>query len=78
MRNAIAVLRYTADDCERTARRAKDALIKADLFDITAHWRYLAGEAEKLYEREKQLEAAADLCAKEGPSEAPAFIWNGP
>jgi hypothetical protein len=57
MRNAIRVLRSTADDCERQARKARASTLKGELFDITAHWHYLAGEAEKLYQREIEVEA---------------------
>jgi len=58
---AIGVLRNTADECERQARRAKEAAAKSELFDVASRWHYLAGEAERLYQRETQLEAAAGL-----------------
>jgi hypothetical protein len=57
MRNAIKVLRATADDCERLARNAKASALKSELFDITATWHYLAGEAEKLHQREMEVQA---------------------
>ena len=65
MRNAIKVLRSAADACESQARIAKEAPIKAELFDITAKWHYLAGEAEKLYQREMEIEIKAGLRANE-------------
>lgn len=48
--------------------------VKAELIDVADQWHYLAGEAEKLYQREIQLEAVAGLEPQDGPSS----IWNGP
>jgi hypothetical protein len=62
MQNAIKVLRSTADDYERRARTAKESLAKAELFDITARLHYLAGEAEKLCQRELEIEVQVGLC----------------
>jgi hypothetical protein len=45
MCNAIEVLRYKADDCESQARAAKESLIKAELFDITALFSWGDGKA---------------------------------
>ena len=59
MRDAIKVLRSTADNCERLARKAKASALKSELFDITANWHYLAGEAEKLHQREIEVEAGS-------------------
>jgi hypothetical protein len=70
MRNAIKVLRSTADDCESQARAAKEGRIKAELFDITAKWHYLAGEAEKLYQRELEIESQAGLRTNEQTTSA--------
>jgi hypothetical protein len=58
MITAIELLRTTADKCERQAKDTKDRVIKAELFDMTAQWHWLAGEAAKLNDRAKQLEAA--------------------
>ena len=49
MCNAIKTLRSAADDCEIHARVVKEPLIKAEVFNITAMWHYLAGEAAKLH-----------------------------
>ena len=57
MRDAIRLLRSNADICERQAKAAKQSSIRAELFDITAQWHYLAGEAEKLYDREVEIRA---------------------
>jgi hypothetical protein len=65
MRNAIKTLRSAADDCESHARLVKEPLIKAELFDITAMWHYLAGEAEKLHRREMEIEMQAGSLPKE-------------
>jgi hypothetical protein len=56
MISAIHLLRTTADQCERQAKQANDRVLKAELFDMTAQWHWLAGEAANLYERAKQLE----------------------
>lgn len=65
MHNAIKTLRSAADDCESHARVVKEALMKAELFDITAMWHYLAGEAEKLHRREMEIGMQAGLRPKE-------------
>jgi hypothetical protein len=55
MISAIGLLRATADKCERQAKSTNDRVIKAELFDITAQWHWLAGEAAKLYDRSEQI-----------------------
>jgi len=57
MTNAIELLRTTADKCERRAKDTRDRVIKAELFDMTAQWHWLAGEAAKLNDRAKELQA---------------------
>ena len=59
MVNAIKLLRATADDCERQAKQVAAGTAKAELFDITAEWHWLAGEAARLSDRVKELETAA-------------------
>jgi hypothetical protein len=59
MTNAIALLRKTADECERHARQAAFGSMQAELFDMAAEWHWLAGEAARLLERVKELEFAA-------------------
>ena len=77
MRNAIKVLRSKADDCESQARAVKGSLIKAELFDITAKWHYLAGEAEKLYQRELEIEIQAGLHTDEHiPAAGRQLAWT--
>jgi hypothetical protein len=71
---AIGVLRSTADECARQARRAKDIKAKAELFDIAAEWHYLAGQAEKLFKRETQIESAEGLRQTDSLS----FVWTSP
>jgi hypothetical protein len=56
MINAIEVLRHTADKCEHRAKTSTDEKVKAELFDISARWHLLAGEAAKLCDRTAQLE----------------------
>jgi hypothetical protein len=76
MRNAIKVLRSKADDCESQARAAKGSLIKAELFDITARLHHLAGEAEKLYQRELEIEIEAGLRTNEHiPAAGRQLAW---
>jgi hypothetical protein len=55
MINAIELLRTTADKCERQAKDTKDRAIKAELFDMTAEWHWLARKAANLHDRAKQL-----------------------
>ena len=59
MINAIKLLRTTGDACERKARQVTFGATQAELYDIAAEWHWLAGEAAKLYEKEKDLESAA-------------------
>ena len=61
----VQLLKSTADDCESQAKAAKGSLIKAELFDITARLHYLAGEVEKLYQRELEIEIQAGLRTNE-------------
>ncbi len=56
MNDAIDMLRKTADECERQARLVSDRGVKAELFDMTAQWHWLAGEAAKLNDRAKELQ----------------------
>lgn len=59
MITAIGLLRQTADSCEHKARTATDQAIKAELYDMSAQWHWLAGEAAKLHERAGQIENAS-------------------
>jgi hypothetical protein len=59
MITAIRLLRTTADACERQAKQVPAGAIKAELFDLAAEWHWLAGEAARLHDRAKELEAAA-------------------
>jgi hypothetical protein len=56
MTNAIELLRKAADRCQHQAKKSADSDIKAELFDMTARWHWLAGETARLYDRAKQLE----------------------
>jgi hypothetical protein len=58
MTNAIALLRKTADECERHAREVAFGATQTELFDIAAEWHWLAGEAARLLDRVKEIEAA--------------------
>jgi hypothetical protein len=57
MINAIETLRTTADKCECQAKHSDDRAIKAELFDMTAEWHWLARKAALLHDRAKQLHA---------------------
>lgn len=64
MINAIELLRRTADACESRARAASDRAIKAELYDMSAQWHWLSGEAAKLHDRANKIELAkADTAA---------------
>ncbi len=64
MINAIELLRRTADACESRARATSDRAIKAELYDISAQWHWLSGEAAKLYDQANKIELAeADTTA---------------
>jgi hypothetical protein len=56
MIGAIELLRQTADKCEQKAKTTADRIVKAELYDMTARWHWLAGEAAKLHDRAAQLE----------------------
>lgn len=56
MVEAIALLRQNADKCERQAKRVADEAVKADLYDMSARWHWLAREMARLQVRVRQLE----------------------
>jgi hypothetical protein len=64
MINAIELLRRTADACESRARATSDRAIKAELYDMSARWHWLSGEAAKLHDQANKIELAkADTTA---------------
>jgi hypothetical protein len=64
MINAIELLRRTADACESRARATSDRAIKAELYDMSARWHWLSGEAAKLHDQANEIEfAKADATA---------------
>lgn len=66
MIEAIALLRRTADECERRARRPGSAgTVKAEMMDVVAKWHWLAAEAAMLCRRSKELNGDDDAtCAQ--------------
>jgi hypothetical protein len=66
MIEAIALLRRTADDCERRARMPdSNGAVKAEMMDIAAKWHLLAGEAAILCKRSKELNSGDNAaCAQ--------------
>jgi hypothetical protein len=64
MINAIELLRRTADACESRARTTSDRAIKAELYDMSAQWHWLSGEAAKLHDQANKIDLAkADTTA---------------
>ena len=64
MINAIELLRTTADGCESRARATSDRAIKAELYDMSAQWHWLSGEAAKLHDQANKIDLAkADTTA---------------
>jgi hypothetical protein len=58
MIGAIELLRQPADKCEHKAKTTSDQKVKAELYDMTARWHWLAGEVARLHDRGAQLEKA--------------------
>jgi hypothetical protein len=59
MIKAIELLRATADECEQQAKVTNNRETKAELFDMTAQWHWLAREVAMLHDRSEQIERAA-------------------
>lgn len=65
MIEALALLRRTAEECERRAREPESAaMAKAEMMDLAAKWHWLAGEAATLCRKRKELTGGEDAaCA---------------
>ncbi len=63
MIDAIALLRKTADECEKRAKTARALAAQSDLMDIAAEWHWLAGRAAMLHDRIRELGQQSERAA---------------
>jgi hypothetical protein len=54
LQTTIAAFRTTADECQRCANVSSDWAIKAELFDLTVQWHWLAKQTAELCERTEE------------------------
>jgi hypothetical protein len=57
MTRTIEALRKAADECEQRAKLSSDRKVKAELYDQTAQWHWLAGQVAELCQKSEELEA---------------------
>jgi hypothetical protein len=56
MIRTIEALRKAADECEQRAELSSDRKAKAELYDLSAQWHWLAGQVAELCEKSEELE----------------------
>jgi hypothetical protein len=56
MTKTIEALRKVADECQQRANHTSDKALKAELFELTTQWHWLAGQAAELCEKTEELE----------------------
>lgn len=56
MIKTIEALRKAADECERRAKATSDRAARAELYDLTAQWHWLAKQVAELSEKSVESE----------------------